>query len=524
MSRGARLAALAASLATAAPGAFAAEPRSAIPWLSESLAAAPTPDPPRPAPRVPAPDDGIVVTALGDISQDAVGLVPPERSGFPPALWGPAPADAVRAAILGHPGEGVPAARGLFHRILIAEADPPAGGSQGALLVARIDRLMQIGALEDAGALIERAGPDTPELFRRWFDIGILLDRTKAPCSALRDNPGLSPTLPARVFCLARGGDWNAAEITLTLGGEVGGLAEEQERMLAWFLDPVLFEGEPPPPVPEPLTPLDFFMREAVGLPRPPGPLPDAFLHLDLAEYAPVRFRINAGERLVGAGAVPAERLFEAYRAGEPAASGGVWERAAAVQDVDAALADGDTVAIGPALVAADVALTARGLRTALAEEYGAALAGLDAGALTEEAQAPLIELLLLAGETDAAAAAAGPEPTARHRVLLALAGAGGASLGEAAETAGSDHERAALDGLQAIMPSDAREERLAAMLRERRVGETLLAALDLVSAGTETDPQALRSAIYILRRAGLTADARRIALETLLLGEAEAE
>ena len=92
------------------------------------------------------------------------------------------------------------------------------------MLVARIDRLLEIGALEEAGALIELAGPDTPELFRRWFDVGLLLDEAEAPCAALRQNPSLSPTLPARVFCLARGGDWNAAEITLTLGEGVGSI------------------------------------------------------------------------------------------------------------------------------------------------------------------------------------------------------------------------------------------------------------------------------------------------------------
>ena len=122
------------------------------------------------------------------------------------------------------------------------------------MLVARVDQLLGMGALEEAGALIDRAGPDTPELFRRWFDVGILLDRAQAPCAALRQNPALSPTLPARVFCLARGGDWNAAEITLTLGQQVGSIPADEQALLARFLDPELFEEEDPPPVPEPLT------------------------------------------------------------------------------------------------------------------------------------------------------------------------------------------------------------------------------------------------------------------------------
>ena len=86
--------------------------------------------------------------------------------------------------------------------------------------------------------------------------------------------------------------------------------APTQQALLARFLDPALFEEEPEPPVPEPLTALDFLMREAVGLPRPPGPLPLAFLHMDLDEHVPMRTRAEAAERLVlvgrrrGAGAV----------------------------------------------------------------------------------------------------------------------------------------------------------------------------------------------------------------------------
>ena len=196
----------------------------------------------------------------------------------------------MRDLILDHPDQGVPEARALFHRLLLAEADPPAGAGPGdAVLVARIDRLLEMGALDEALALIERAGPESPELFRRWFDTGLLLDRSTEPCAALRQNPALSPTLPARVFCLARGGDWNAAEITLTLGQEVGSIPPAEEALLARFLDPELFEEEAEPPIPEPLTALDFLMREAVGLSRPPGQLPLAFLHPDLDPHTPMR-------------------------------------------------------------------------------------------------------------------------------------------------------------------------------------------------------------------------------------------
>jgi hypothetical protein len=377
----------------------------------------------------------------------------------------------------------------------------------------RIARLLERGALEEAEALIDRAGPDTPELFRRWVDIGLLLGAAEPPCAALRQNPLLSPTLPARVFCLARGGDWNAAEITLTLGENVGSIPGEQEALLARFLDPEIFEGEPEPPAPDPLTPLDFLMREAVGLTRPPGALPLAFLHHDLDPHAPMRTRVEAAERLVLAGALAQPVLFDAYRTGRPAASGGAWERAAAVQALDAALAadPADPAAVSAALKSADALLAARGLDVALALEYADALAAMDTAPLDPAARGLVARLLLRAGRFPAAATAAGAAPDAGTATLLAVAGQ------RALAATGGDLERAAMAGLGLDTPGDDREARLAEMLDEGRQGEAILTALALVQDPASTDPLSLRAALFTLRRAGQDEAARAIAVQMLI-------
>ncbi len=499
------------SAETGAPPASA--PRSAIPWLSESIVLTAAPPPARgTAPRAPGDPEAITVTPLGEVSRDAVGLLSPSTTDLSRDLWGPTPSAEVRDLILSDGGAGVPEAIALFKRVMLAEADPPEGSDTGStVLVARVDRLLAMGALDEANAMIDVAGPDSAELFRRWFDIGLLLDQAKPPCQALRENPTLSPTLPARVFCLARGGDWNAAEITLTLGKGVGSITPEQERLLARFLDPDLFEGEEDPPIPDPLTPLDFLLREAVGLPRPSGTLPLAFLRGDLGEHVPMRTRVEAAERLWLSGALDYSELFAAYRSGAPAASGGVWDRAKATQDLDAALEKGAGVA--PALAAAEAALSARGLRVALAREYADALAAL---APTPETKGMLVELLLLAGNTGAARAAAGPEPDPRTAALLSIAGDGALPANVA-----DDRLRAAVEGLRARAPVDEREQQLAAKVAEGRQGEAILAALDLVTQGAAVDPPALRAALFALRAAGQAPAARAIALQTLLPGAA---
>jgi len=509
------LAAAAVTLwAVAALPGGAAEPLSAIPWLSRSIDPGATPPPARPAGSPAAPEaDTITVTSLDDIRRDATGLLPPGDSGFARDLWGPTDAFEAQSLIVAHRPRAAPEALALFHRLLLAEADaPPGSDGDAGLLIARIDRLLEMGALEEASALLGISDPNTPDLFRRWFDTGLLLGRAEPPCEALRQNPALSPTLPARVFCLARGGDWNAAEITLTLGEGVGSIPPDQERLIARFLDPAIFEGEPDPAIPDPLTPLDFLLREAVGLPRPSGALPLAFLHADLDVHAPMRARIDAAERLTLANAIDPPVLFEAYRAGEPAASGGAWDRAAAVQDLDAALETGDPARVGAAVTAADSMLGARGLRVAFASESAVRLAAFDPATLPAAARRVAFELLLLSDEPDAATRFADPgDPVSR--ALLAIAGSGNARL-EGLD----DLTRAALEGLQTRDPVDAREVRLRAMLDSGRQGRALIEALELLPLRGPADPAAFRAALHVLNAAEQTAAARRIALQTLLL------
>ena len=128
--------------ARAGPARRRAEPRSAIPWLSESIEIEDTPPPPsRSEAWRGAADDTITVTPLGAVSRDGVGLLPPAETGFARALWGARgrPRE-VAAMIDAHPDEGVPAARALFRTLLLAETDPPKGGGAASPVLARAGR------------------------------------------------------------------------------------------------------------------------------------------------------------------------------------------------------------------------------------------------------------------------------------------------------------------------------------------------------------------------------------------------
>jgi hypothetical protein len=494
-------------------------PLSAIPWLTESIRTAPAGTLPA-ATGSDAAGTGIAdirMTALDAPQRDGAGLLRPSQTGFPAAIWGQSSPARARDLILGHQPRGLPETQALFRRLLLAQTEPPPGaGPEAAVLLARIDRLIQLGALDDADALIRQAGVTDPELFRRAFDIGLLTERPGRVCDMLRSSPSLSPTLPARVFCLARAGDWDAAALTLELGGGIGDIAPVQRDLLSRFLDPALFEDMPAPEPSDPMTPLEFVLRESVALPRPVRALPLAFLHADLADHAPPRTRILAAERLVRVAAIRADQLFATYRAGRPAASGSVWDHAAAIQAIDAALHAGDPDGIADALARADSLFSQLGLRLPFAQGIARKLATVPRDGFPDDRIDLPHTLLILAGDAAAARKWQRAALTPGDRLKVALAEGSGDLPASAAL---SELERAIVAGLTGAGPYSDDTRRIAAMFATEYAAG-LLATLDLLAPGAEIDPRELERALWLLRQAGLEPAARRIALETLLLAE----
>ncbi|HLQ18846.1 MAG TPA: hypothetical protein VK146_07680, partial [Tabrizicola sp.] len=188
----------------------------------------------------------VTTSALDGPSPDGVGLIAPAVSGLSRDLWGAGLTREIAERLVGHPDDNLPALRQLFLTILLAEvAAPVDAGGRGELLQTRIDKLLAMGALEQAAALIDAAGATTPELFRRAFDVALLTGAEDRACQSMADAPHLAPTVPARIFCLARSGDWDTAALTIRTSRALNQITADQETLLSRFLDPDLFEGEP---------------------------------------------------------------------------------------------------------------------------------------------------------------------------------------------------------------------------------------------------------------------------------------
>lgn len=483
-------------------------PMSAIDWLSDSVAtpAAQPLDEPAVAPEVAT--ESIAVTPLTEgTSPDAVGILAASVTGLPHNLWGASRPEDLARRISSLPPDMLPALQALLTTMLIAELDPPqAAGSDGrTLFLARIDKLLEMGALEQANALLDRAGPDDPEIFRRWFDVALLLGEEDRVCPILTETPALSPTYQARIFCLARDGDWDAAALLLGTGSALGLIPGDDADLFARFLDPDLFEAADPLPPPIHPTPLTFRMFEAIGEAIPTANLPLAFAHSDLRDNIGWKARIEAGERLARVGAVSDNQLLGLYTERRPAASGGVWDRVAALQTLETNLSVKNVTGIAVALPPLWRQLSFAEVEVPIAHVHGPELAAMN---LPGDAGAIALHMGLLSTDYEKVALAADPA-SAGDRLLTALAQGNPAGL-----SARDPRAEAVLAGFAATRPP----VRLASLIEDGRLGEAILRAMTLFTEGTLGNLDQVTDALALFRSVGLEDTARRVALEYLIL------
>lgn len=500
-------------LALCLPGAGAAQqsaPLSAIDWLEQALTQPLGPSaPPRAVAPQLSPSADIAPIQTRPLQQsmlDSTGLFAATRIGLPRDLWGPSDVTQLSEAVARLSSDMMPAAQRLMLRVLVAEFAPPRLGPQdkpGTLLVARLDKLIEIGALEQATQLIEAAPVQTAALNGRAFDIALLLGEEDRACARLQGQLAGPSGEAARIFCLARQGQWQSAYAALGAARALGGLTATEAQLLTRFLEEEEQDLTLAPPTD--LTPMGWRVLEALGEPVGTSTLPVAFAHADLRGTSGWRAQIDAAERLTRTGVMQPGRLMGIYTHRRAAASGGVWYRVRAVQSLDDALDSGQADAIGTALVMAWPLFEQVELDSAFARIFAERLADHD---LTGPAVRIQWAILLLAEHRpDRAAQIASETPLGRFAMALAL----GAEL-PLGSVSGVGPAIAAAFGAETLpMPQNL-------WLEDGERGRLALDALDQIAGATQGDMLATERGLASLLALGLARDARQIALELLLL------
>jgi len=489
---------------------FAQEPLSAIEWLNQTATATVSPpesvilNAPPVASAVTIPQ--VQVTTLDRQRADAVGLLPSHSTGLPVSLWSNSNAADLQRRFLNLSPEPLPAIQALYYTLLLAEADPPVDLTTDAeFLLTRLLALRQFGAVEPALALVEAAGLVPGNLFGHWFDLSLLTGQEDRPCAALERRPHLSSDLSARIFCSARTGDWEKAALIYDSAVALDAIDATDQTLLALFLDPDLIDTVPPPDIPKTISPLEFRLFEAMGTPLQTHNLPKSFAHADLRGTAGWKAELEAAERLARTGALPASQLFGLYTARKPAASGGIWDRVAAIQALDAALSQGDLPAVAKGLPVAWAAMRSRRLEVPFADVFGPRLMGLE---LPNEVTELAFRILLLSSSYGAAAKE--QQSDERTRRYLADLARGQPKLDDAQ----SSLEEAIVRGFMATEPPSAQKT----LLDNGRLGEAILGAAAQLDQPSESGRDDISGAIATLRAVGLEETARRAALQLLLL------
>lgn len=444
-----------------------------------------------------------------DARPQPIGLVPAATTGLPEDLWFGSESETLARLIARVPVQGSPAMQTLLYTLLLSESRPPRDRNQAeALLLARLDRLLDLGATEPAQSLAQLAEPsDNAALFRRWFDSTLLTGHEDDSCALLATAPYLAPDYSALIFCYARRGDWQTAALTLESAHALDVLPPDKLALLDRFLSPDVFEDAPPLPRPADPDPLTYRLYEAIGERFPTTALPRAFATADLRDVAGWKAQLEAAERLTRTSALNPNHLLGLYTSQKPAASGGIWDRVSALQRFEAALNSGSPDAVAKTLPRAWSAMRQAGLEVAFADLFADQLA---VQKLTDPNAADLAWHIRLLAPGYELAALAPPRNTELNAFLAALA------LGDPgrARAPGTRAETIA----SAFAPEARPPEDLQQMLDRGLLGETILRTMALFDQGAQGNDADLGAALATLRSVGLEDTARRAALQLMLL------
>ncbi len=478
-------------------------PLSAVDWLSDSVVL--NPDNSGLTPPIEAPitetanAPTVAVTALDAPTPDRTGLFDAAMTGLPQNLWSTSSTADIVPLVAAQPISGLPAAQDLLRLLILTEAEPPFdANAKGQLFLARVDKLLDIGAVEPAMALLSAVPEKSPEVFQRWFDVSLLTGDEARACETISASDALTPNYPTRVFCFARNGDWANAALSLSTRRAVGDISEDEAHLLERFLDPALFDGEPPLPRPARITPLKFRLHQAIGEGIATQTLPQAFAHADLSDTAGWKNQLEAAERLARTGAIPIDILYDLYLSRRPAASGGVWDRARAIQALDKALGAQDETAVEAALPAAWAAMQTTQTEVAFAGIFGNKLAAMDLSATAAETAH---DIALLSSDYE----------------TLAFDGEDAAFVDQIAwgdpQNPQTDLEHAIFTGFRTDT-----ENELTELARNGKLGEALLQSIASIQTTAASDLQTVTEVLSFWRSVGLEDTARRAALQLLIL------
>ncbi|MBU6298495.1 MAG: hypothetical protein KGJ79_12225 [Alphaproteobacteria bacterium] len=263
---------------------------------------------------LPPPSSGIQVQTLGSVEGPPVGLLDTVNGGLGMDMWSGSARGNIESLMARVPLVSPdPVIRALAKRIVLTKAAAPLGNAKRAIVTLRIEKLLDAGLIDEAGALAAQASlPDDPDFARVQADALLTANRAADVCGNLttaRLSSGEPFWLELRLYCAAVGGDEATAELT----HEVMQAQGDGDRAFDTLADDVLNHKTVMPGAIAHPTAMHLFLLQQAGL-AVPGAVAAAMgtsanlLAMRDPRNAPA-VRMAAAERIVATGAASIEQL-----------------------------------------------------------------------------------------------------------------------------------------------------------------------------------------------------------------------
>ncbi|NIJ50104.1 hypothetical protein [Rhizomicrobium electricum] len=269
-------------------------------------------------PYVPPPKDltgPVEVGSLGTPEGSPVGTLDSSNGGFGDRLWsGSDRANAEKLLAKAPLVSGDKVLRDLVRRAVLTRAAAPPGQAKKAFVTMRIERLLDAGLIQEAGALAAEAQVPNDDGFARVQAEAVLLaNRAQdacGPATAARQNGDDTFWMQLRAYCAEVTGDTATAELTHQVMKAQG----RNDPAYDTLVESVLTKKPLAPGAITKPTAMHIFLLQQAGLPvtetlaRTMG-TPENLLAMRDTRNPP-RARFEAAERIVSTGAVsPAELI-----------------------------------------------------------------------------------------------------------------------------------------------------------------------------------------------------------------------
>ena len=335
---------------------------------------------------------------------NSFGVIPSKIAGINSDIW-----QGIDEQTLFHEVKSLPdlhfhAAQTFLKRILISETNPPIPTVKDNLggklyLIAKLDKLIKIGALEEAETIINQVVPIDHVLFKRLAKISFLTGRLGYMCKKLKEKPTLSRDLAIRVICLSRHNDWDAAALILSSAASLNLLDDNREALLIDYLDPSLVIQNRPKLNNTNFEEIDFYLSNSAKTFKPRLTDSVKYRYFVLINESDPMTKISAAEDLAVKKSINVSTLFDTYRNIKITHSNGLWRRVIAVKNLDQALQRNNEQAVGLALERLIDKMFNENLLFALAPEYYAELASISINESRKEFNDSFAIIFALSGE-----------------------------------------------------------------------------------------------------------------------------